>query len=119
MDATEALTTFLRRALSERVDRYVQFASKAKTREKFLRAIDHDLEACLDSSMAVPVLPPAALDLPAFLYAPPKKFGLPVPALRAVLESGNDSFLAISRDGRAAVYSPEAYLDSRLCYFWP
>jgi hypothetical protein len=119
VDATEALTTFLRRALAERVDRYVEFASKPKTQKKFLEALCHDLEASLDRDAAVSSLPPAALDLPAFLYSPPRDFGVPVASLREIAESHDDSCLVVSQDGRAALYCPETYVDSRLHFFWP
>lgn len=119
VDATDALTTFLRRALAERVDRYVEFASKPKTRQKFLESLCHDLEASLNTDAAVSALPAAALDLPAYLFAPPRDFGVEIASMREIAESHDDSCLVVSQDGRAALYCPETYVDSRLHFFWP
>lgn len=119
MDATDALVTFLRRALTNRVERYVEFASKPKTQKKFLEALCHELEGALDADAAIASLPNDALNLPGYLYAPPREFGIPIPSLREVADSHDDSCLAISQDGRAAVYCPETYVDSRLHFFWP
>jgi hypothetical protein len=119
VNETEALTTFLKLALARRVDRYVEFASKPKTQKKFLDSLHHDLEGSLDPQAAVSSLPAVALDLAAYLYAPPGDFGTPIPSLRDIAESDDESCLAVSRNGRAAVYCPEAYVDSRMCFFWP
>ena len=116
MDANEALEKFLRRCLLRRVDRYVEFASSPKNRTKLLAAIHHDLETDVDRSLACESLSEAALDAPAYRFAPRSDFGTKISSLREVVESHEMSLLAIARDGSAAVLRPEARVDSQLLF---
>ena len=116
MDANQALEKFLRRCLSRRADRYVEFANSVKRQSKFLNAIYHELEADLDSSLARGALSEAVLNRPAYLFCPPDTFGVEIPTLREIAASHDDSRLAVARDGSAAVLRPETYVDSVLLF---
>ena len=115
MEAQAALQTFLSGALLRKRDRYLGFVAKPKTRSRFLRTIDHDLERELDGALRIAHLP---VDRPikGFRFAPPDEFGSPVSDLRQLLQSCDDSFLAVSEDGQYGVLSPETYIDDRAVY---
>ncbi len=116
MTDIEALETFLRRALSRRADRYVEFAKSPKRRRKFLDAIHHDLESDLNSNLSVPVISADILDRPAYLFVPPTTFGRTVSTLREIAETHDDAMLAVSHDATGAVLRPETYVDSAMFF---
>lgn len=118
MDEISALIEFLGRGLARRKNRYIDFASRPKTRKKFLASIYHDLESDLDMSACVTSLPDSILDQPAYWYSPPKQYGEPVPSLRDLFDSQDDAFLAITQDGKAGIYQPETFIDSRRLFLW-
>ncbi len=115
MEAQAALQRFLKGALLQKHDRYLGFVAKPKSRSKFLRAIDHDLERELDGALRIANLP-AGRPIKGFRFAPPDDFGSPVSDLRQLLRSSEDSFLAVSEDGQYGILSPETYIDDRAVY---
>jgi hypothetical protein len=116
MVEVSALQQFLERALCHHKERYLDFITRPKARNKFLQSLYHELEDCFDASRSVKSLPAVALDSPALQYQPPKDFGVPLASLREALESEDDSFLAITLDGTAGIFQPETFRDSRLLF---
>ena len=76
MNSSDALIHFLSKALKKRwIDRYTGFASKQKTRKKFLNAIYHDLSDRFDRSKVVKSFPDSAWSMKAYIFQPPDEFG--------------------------------------------
>lgn len=116
MTPENALKTFLSKVLSHKKERLIGFISRPKTQQKFLNTIHHELESCLDSSMRVDSLPVKALQSKCYVFEPLNTFGKPFNSLQEAVETLQESFLAISIDGKYAVFGPETYIDSRTYY---
>ena len=116
MNEIDSLTTFLANSLGKRQERHISFASKKKTRAKFLNALYHDLEKDFGSHGLVAKLPPHILESPGFLFTASGSFGQSVGTIREVLDSPIDAFLIVTYSGLAGVYGPETFIDSRLHY---
>ncbi|MBV1930474.1 MAG: hypothetical protein KUG71_02055 [Porticoccaceae bacterium] len=116
MQAEEALVFFLSRALKNKKERYLGFASKTKTQNKFLDSIYHDLESALDKGKRRTSLPAEALLMPGYIFAPDQGFGVAIEQFEGVVDESKDSFLFVSEDGRYGVHGPETFIDSRAYY---
>jgi len=118
-DAHSILAELVRRTVrGHKRARYLDLISRPNSRPKFLAVIHHELEWEIDRTRALPTLPDALLDLPAYCYAPRRDFGSPLSSLREVVESAEDSLIAIARDGSAALLRPEDWRSDPICFHW-
>lgn len=108
-EAQAALQFFLSHvALPDKRARYLDLISRPTSREKFLRTVYHELELHLDPAKRTAALSPTMLCLPGFWFKPGAPFGAPVNALADIISSQEESFLAISTDGRVGIHGPES-----------
>ena len=118
MTPTEALETFLKRAVVRRLERHLEFARSVKRRGKFLDTFHHALELDLNPEATVVSIPNDILIRPAFLYAPPATFGAKLSSLQDLLVGFETSCLAVSVDGSAAIFRPEDWIDKQMLFDW-
>ena len=111
MKSSDALLVFLDRALARKKERVIGFASKRKTRTKFLDMLYHQLPALFDERVVVEDLPERAWKAPAYLFIPPDEFGGVGHALGDVFEAEDGPILCISSDGRYGFFKDETYVD--------
>ncbi len=116
MDAQLALTRFLREVLATKRDRLCGFASKAKTRRKFLYALYHDLGTYVTNSSIVSELPSRAWQTAAFAFTTPDQFGTMHDSLAAAYDAHEygDGALLITADSRFGIYCDHTYVDAQL-----
>lgn len=119
MDAIEAVTKFINHAVvNHRRERYLGFISGAKSRHKFLDALDHLLASQLDESLAVGALSEAEWRQPGYLYSSDGIFGGEIGSLRDGYEHAPDEggWLIVGQSASAAIFRPEGRIDDEL-YF--
>ena len=112
MTPDEALAAFLRGSLGTKRDRTIDFATRPKTRPKFLDLLYHQLGGLFRPACAVGQLPDTAWALPAYRFSPPHEFGASVPTLRAAHDVDGHSELVITTDGRYGYWRDEMYADA-------
>lgn len=115
MEAVEAVTHFIRRAVvRHRRDRYAGLVASRNGRDKFLCALDHDLEREIEDRTAVPALSETEWKQPGFLYASDGSFGVKLESLRHGYENTapqGGGWLIISQSATIAIYRPEDWVD--------
>lgn len=108
-EAEAALRFFLSHvALPDKRARYLDLIGRPTSRRKFLHTVYHELESHLNPAKRIVALSPTMLHLPGFWFKPGAAFGKPVNALGDVVSSQEESFLAISTDGRVGIHGPES-----------
>ena len=107
MDATDAIVRLLSGSLARRRDRYVEFASRPKARNKLLKDFYHQLAECFDERTLVSDLPAEAWSSAAYSYAPPKEFGVPWESLREAYKDMGEARLLVTQDGRFGIHTRE------------
>ena len=112
MNPDEALLVFLRGSLGAKRDRLVNFASREKTRAKFLDLLHHELGGLFLESSIVAQLPSTAWVQPALRFKPHEDFGVPVTTLRDAYSEGGQSELVITTDGHHGYWRDERRADS-------
>ncbi len=116
MEIEATLQEFLRSTVAKsRRDRLIEFASKPKTRPKFLDLMYHDMGSLFDSSVTVEALPEEAWSQPGLAFAPPATFGAPYPTLRDAFDAhANDDTgcLIITLNGEFGAWFDHTYVDT-------
>jgi hypothetical protein len=117
MDGTEALRTFLSRALrKERRDRYLFLMGRSKGRDQFLADLHHAMGEHFDASRAVPSLSDEIMNAPAYSYSEQDGFGREEESVSAACDrlGAEGGWLVVDRHGRHGVYAPEDDMDGRM-----
>lgn len=112
--AEQVLLVFLHGSLAAKRARVVDFASRAKTRSKFLDLLYHQLGDLVRPSSIVEQLPSLAWSQPALRFKPPAEFGAAVGTLREAHAQGGQNELVITADGRFGYWRDETYVDSEI-----
>lgn len=119
MNAVESVSLFIQRLVAkEKRDRYVEFVSKEKNREKFLRTLDHALVSEIYTSKAVKSIDEKKWNESGFLYSSDGTFGLELSSLREGYDKASPygGWLLINQSGDVAIFRPEGKIDDEL-YF--
>lgn len=117
--AVDALLLFLRQVvLPDKRARYLDLVSRPKSRRTFLNTMHHELVGHLDPTKQIDELTPELLQVPGYLFSPYNHtcFGEEINALTNVVSSVQESFLAVSADGRIGIHGPEAFINGRRFY---
>jgi hypothetical protein len=110
----QALLVFLHGSLGAKRARVVDFASRAKTRSKFLDLLYHQVGGLVRASSVVAQLPSAAWGQAALRFKPPAEFGIPVATLRDAYAENGQNELVITADGHYGYWRDETYVDSEI-----
>lgn len=110
-DSCAPLLDFLRGSLGRKRERILDFASRPRSRRKFLDLLYHELGDLLDPSCIVPALPEAAWRQPALRFRPPSDFGVAIASLRQAHQHLEHRELVITLDGRHGYWRDETFDD--------
>jgi hypothetical protein len=111
----DSIRLFLRGVLLQRHrDRYIGFINKRKTQKKFLQILFHRFLSLVRPAAIAETLPRHAWLEEATGYSPSIGYGVPYETLADAYESGLDSILCISCDGRYGFYRPENRADDEV-----
>ena len=117
MNSTEAISTFIKGALSrQKHDRYLGFVNSAKGQTKFLKELDHSIEKVVDKSKVYKNITDSEWNESGYLFSSNGVFGKSVENIKAAYDSAiwDGGWLIINESGVFGILRPEGRMDDEL-----